>query len=114
MTFDPTKPCITRSGDSVTILSTEMYGKKSIAAVIGQGKAQKLHRYFNCGQLYLRGKDHRDLINAPEKRWVNIYDVDHLHAEFHYSRVSADECATDKRLACLSFIDGDGLDGETP
>lgn len=113
MTFNPEKPCTTRDEDVVVILSTEMWGKKSIAAMIGKGDRQKLYRYFGNGQYFIGRKSRRDLINIPNELFVNIYDVDHLHAEFHYSRDSADECATDQRIACLPFTKGQGLDGET-
>jgi len=116
MTFDPEKLCTTRDGDVARILTTQMWGKKSIAAMIREGDRQKLYRYFGSGQMYIGRKSPRDLVNIPEEWWVVI---SHTHGSgmtscyYRNEANAAKKAMNPKAIACLPFIDGDGLEGET-
>lgn len=128
MAFNPEKPYTTRDEDVATILSTEMWGKKSIAAMIGKGARQKLYRYFSNGRFYAGRESRRDLINISEKiprgdiekaegGFVNVYDTGNtVFAATYGNRGKADNDrshGTIQRIACLPFTKGDGLDGES-
>ena len=70
--FDPTKPCRTRGGDPVKILTTDAAGSFSI--YYQNEKTKKVFATFANG-LTWTGISRNDLINIPQKMvgWVNIY-----------------------------------------
>ena len=78
VTFDPTKPCRTRDGRAVTILTTcRKGGNRPIIALVKShdGKQEKVQQYYKDGTLNYDLSN--SLINIPEEHtlWVNIYHV---------------------------------------
>jgi hypothetical protein len=84
--FDPTKPCQTRGGDPVKILTTDAVGSFSI--YYQNEKTKMVFPAFANGLTWNGGTSHNDLINIPQKLvgWVNIYKigVDHGFATVTY------------------------------
>jgi hypothetical protein len=72
-TFDPTKPCQTRGGDPVKILTTDAYGNYPI--YYQNEKTKMVFPTFANGLTWNGGICPNDLINIPQKLvgWVNIY-----------------------------------------
>ena len=71
--FDPTKPCQTRSGDPVKILTTDARGDLTIYY---QNERTKAVVATCANGLTLKGgTGPSDLVNIPQKLvgWVNIY-----------------------------------------
>lgn len=71
--FDPTKPCQTRGGDPVKILTTDALGDWQISY---QNEITKcVYATFANGRIWNGGISPNDLINIPQKLvcWVNIY-----------------------------------------
>ena len=71
--FDPTKPCRTRSGDPVKILTTDALGNFPIYYQNERTKA--VVATFANGLMWHGGTGPSDLINIPQKLvgWMNIY-----------------------------------------
>ena len=71
--FDPTKPCQTRSGDPVKILTTDAKGNFPIYYQNERTKA--VVATFANGLMWNGGTGPSDLINIPQKLvcWVNIH-----------------------------------------
>ena len=71
--FDITKPCRTRSGDPVKILTTDALGNFPIYYQNERTKA--VVATFANGLMWNGGTGPSDLINIPEKLvgWVNFY-----------------------------------------
>jgi hypothetical protein len=71
--FDPTKPCQTRGGDPVKILTTDAYGNWPI--YYQNDKTKIVFPTFENGLIWNGGISINDLINIPQKLvgWVNIY-----------------------------------------
>jgi len=70
--FNPTKPCQTRGGDPVKILTTDATGDWPIYYQNERTKA--VFATFANGLTWKGGISHHDLVNIPEKLvgWVNI------------------------------------------
>ncbi len=71
--FDPTKPCQTRGGDPVRILTTDAYGDWPI--YYQNEKNKMVFPTYANGSTWNGGLDRNDLINIPQKLvgWVNFY-----------------------------------------
>jgi hypothetical protein len=76
--FDPTKPCQTRGGDPVKILTTDAYGNLPI--YFQNERTKVVSASFANGRAFEGMYCMEDIINIPQKLvgWVNIYkgDVD--------------------------------------
>ena len=121
MTFNPEKPVQTRNGRKARIICDDRKSDRPIVALIEQGDCEAVWNYDETGKIGGGpGEDANDLINIPEKRWVNVNKyrsnlnprANGLAAGGVYSsRASADENATyEYRIACLEFTEGDGLE----
>lgn len=71
--FDPTKPCRTRSGDPVKILTTDALGDLTI--FYQNERTKVVYATLANGLTWKGGVSHHDLVNIPEKLvgWVNLY-----------------------------------------
>jgi hypothetical protein len=76
--FDPTKPVNTRSGLQVRIVCTDMkLDKHPILALVTDGGKEYTTSYRIDGRVAELSYNHpMDLVNIPEGRYVNIYNVD--------------------------------------
>ena len=74
--FDITKPCQTRGGDPVKILTTDALGDLTI--FYQNERTKMVFPTFANGLTWKGGTSHNDLINIPQKLvgWVNIYKGD--------------------------------------
>ena len=98
--FDPTKPCQTRGGDPVKILTTDALGDLSI--YYQNEKTKIVFAALANGHLWKGGVSHHDLINIPQKLvgWVNIYKrVDAVDPGFYITTYATEAKAR-------SFSDG--------
>lgn len=70
MTFDPTKPVQTRSGQSARIVNTPFDGKygQTLLAVVGRGEYEECLSYFKSGARHSHKENEDDLINVLVKR----------------------------------------------
>ena len=124
MTFDPEKPVQTRNGRKARIICTDLkeyaHGDTVMALIEQDDGSEDWTTYRSSGRYVDGMEDSQDLINIPEKRWVNVNKyrsnlnprANGLAAGGVYSsRASADENATyEYRIACLEFTEGDGLE----
>lgn len=118
MTFDSSKPVQTRDGRKARIICTDYAddsnGKTIIAWTELIEKPGASFSYHEDGRVGHYGDPHPcDLINIPEKRWVNVFE-EYLSGP-HRNRNLADIHAADvpdNRIACIEFTEGDGLEGE--
>ena len=71
--FDPTKPCQTRGGDPVKILTT--YAKGVWTIYYQNERTKAVVATFANGLMWHGGTGPSDLINIPQKLicWVNIH-----------------------------------------
>lgn len=71
--FDPTKPCRTRGGDPVRILTTDALG--SFPIYYQNEITREVRCTFSNGKAWSNLDCERDLVNIPQKLvgWVNIY-----------------------------------------
>ena len=110
MTFDPTKPCTTRDGRPVEIITTKGREPWPVVGYRNRETQPCCWTARGNGQSPLL-----DLINAPEPKrsgevWVNVY----LNGAVTWnSRADADKCAA-SRVACVHvpWTEGEGLVGK--
>lgn len=70
---DLTKPVQTKSGDKVRVLCTDRSGPRPVIVLKTlPGGWETVQSYFADGR-YATAKDVEDLVNVPEKRWVNVW-----------------------------------------
>ena len=71
--FDPNKPCRTRGGDPVKILTTDAVG--SFPIYYQNEITREVHCALPNGKAWSSFYCERDLVNIPQKLvgWVNIY-----------------------------------------
>jgi hypothetical protein len=79
--FDPTKPVQTRDGRKARIICTNVLGNFPILALIeyiGHNNTllEIAHSYHSDGKVGYDDADGGDLVNIPQKRWVNLYQKD--------------------------------------
>jgi hypothetical protein len=72
--FDPTKPVQTRDGHKARIVCTDYKGGGPILGLVSNlaGNAEAAYAFNLDGTHVYGGKQH-DLMNVPEKRWINLY-----------------------------------------
>ena len=77
MTFDPTKPVQTCAGRKTKIVSTKLIGAQPIMALITLKAGEVAYTYYTDG-CYSRGRtpNDRDLVNIPEKGYINIWQTE--------------------------------------
>jgi hypothetical protein len=105
--FDPNKPVQTRDGQKVRILCTD--GPKAWP-IVGIVK-DRIHCWRANGQANgldsaLDQESFFDLVNAPKKRWVNLYHsaAGRLVAPPPYmTKDEADMLAQPDRIACVEI-----------
>lgn len=117
MTFDVNKPVQTRDGRAARIICTDWKAPPSriiILVEVSPNYEKQETRYPN-GQYLSNKKSPDDLINIPEKRWVNIYENDEgiFAGESTFPSFEAanrdSETAISEHIACVPFNKGDGL-----
>lgn len=80
MGLDLTKPIVTRGGEKVRIVCTDMRGPKGTTSLLGLidfTDCESMHTWTMDGEFYGNGqKSDLDLMNPPETRaaYVNIYN----------------------------------------
>ena len=106
--FDPNKPCRTRNGLSVRILTEQVEGDKPLICVLSTeaGKPWGVRLYPMDGRVLGTEEHARDLVNLPEKvvRWVNVYldkEPDGYGGQFHRTEDEANSIAGPRRIACV-------------
>ena len=116
MAFNPDLPVQTRDGRKARIICADRRGGgfpiMALVEAIGCGP-ERLTHHTSGGHLKYKGESEADLINIPEKRWVNVYADD--TATTHELKEGAEYAAgiTGRiRIACLEFTEGDGLENE--
>lgn len=111
--FDPTKPVRTRDGQEVEILRSDLKCVEPIVSVITKRDGeQSIFRHSEGGHFFEdKSESSLDLINIPEKFWVNVYGPSHPASinSTYRSRAEAEDMAAPSRIACLEFTEGDGL-----
>lgn len=76
MTFDPTKPVMTRDGRKARILAADVLGEDPIVAAIELTSDKEIVREFGPSGRYAESKESPlDLVNIPERkeRFMNIH-----------------------------------------
>jgi cell wall assembly regulator SMI1 len=117
MTFDPSKPVMTRDGRTARILCTDLAGQQPIAAaVMRRDGVESLSTHYANGEFWSPSARHHDLINVPEERtvWVNVFEdlkIDHGWASKEEADTAALKGAMIARIACipLTYEIGEGL-----
>lgn len=71
--FDPTKPVQTRDGRKARIVCTDRVGHTNLVALVMTDYFEAVYSYYSTGK-HISGNDGADLVNVPEKRWVNLYE----------------------------------------
>lgn len=117
MTFDPSKPCQTRDGRPVEIITTKGRGPKPIIGYIGNN--ERTESWDSNGNAQIKWgivQTQSDLINVPEpkssgKVWVNVYK--NKEATAWSTKEMANEYEGNYRIACIGPIkwtEGEGLE----
>lgn len=108
--IDLTKPVQTRDGRKARVICTDMEGgsERIVALITNRSGGEHPLSYFKNGSYYNDDdSNNTDLINTPEELWVNVYPDG--EAQTHSTRDRADNMATNDRIACLKFTEGEGL-----
>ena len=104
--IDFTKPLRTKSGQAVTLLSTEARGDYAVLGYMGDNSS--ISSWTKSGRFDLDGPSSFDLENIPEKRvaYVNCYESGGVYT--YESRARADVSARHDRIACIKveFVAG--------
>lgn len=111
MKLDLTKPVQTRDGRKARIICTDAKHIKPVIALVTEPNT------FECVALY--GADgnffadktlesRNDLVNVPETNklegWLNVYSsTPSCQSRIHPTKEYADDCASEKRLACIDL-----------
>ena len=115
MTFDPTKPCMTRDGRPVALITTQGREPWPLVGYIGGDTYPSFWTVRGDFEIEDDLSCPYDLINTPEPKrsgevWVNVY----LNGAVTWnSRADADKCAA-SRVACVHvpWTEGEGLVGK--
>ena len=100
----------TRDGKHTAEFLTELKGKKTFPLsfklkdketgeedILSYTRELKFDRYED--------KDDKDLVEVKDKKWVNVYPKDYVYS----SKGEADKQSGTHRIACLEFVEGEGL-----
>jgi hypothetical protein len=120
MSFDPDKPCMTKSGLLVRVLCKDARGPLPIVALIDYGGEYECVGQYDTNGSTPYGNTSVNLINTPEKRtikvWFNVYRGESVRQSIgtaNFSRAEADNCASENRIACIereiTYTVGEGL-----
>jgi hypothetical protein len=115
--FDPTKPVQTRDGRKARIICTNVLGNFPILALIeyiGHNNTllEHTYSYHSDGKVDHEKVDHgSDLVNIPQKRWVNLNYFRRETSPGIYIEVggvyqnkeAADALACESRVACVEI-----------
>jgi hypothetical protein len=100
------EPVITRGGESVRIVCTDMKGNYNVVALKTEGRTvETVCLYTETGSYFTNDKiEHPDdLFMAPVKKeaWLNIYPDCMVNA--HPTKEDAEMCAEIDRVACIKI-----------
>ena len=78
MTFDPNKPVQTRDGRKARIICNDRMGYSPLIALVSDKEGEETVQGYRADGTYYYNRgipnDKRDLVNIPEKRWINLYE----------------------------------------
>lgn len=109
--FDPTKPVQTRDGRAARIICTDrkVDGYPILALVTqGNGSEDVLSYRTDGGFFGSKGSHPVDLINIPQKVWVNLYRAEHrglytVEGRYWPTQSAANYYAKKDRIACIEI-----------
>ena len=123
MTFDPSKPCKTKDGRFVEIITTDGREPYPIVGYVEDTLIPWL--WYRTGKRSDLSPEDHDLINIPEPKlsgevWVNFYLVTPptspatIDWRTYSTREMADRCSGPNRIACIHvpWTEGEGLKGK--